>query len=987
MAGFTGALGSLWVEIGARISGFESAMADVSNRIDTGISEINNKISSVDFTAMGESMTRAGAALTAGVTAPIIGIGAASVSAAAQMDSLVRGLTAVTGSSEAANTQLERLKEVAKLPGLGFEEAIQGSINLQAAGFSATEAENALKGFGNALATVGKGKADLDGVILALGQIASKGKISAEEINQLAERVPQIRQIMQQAFGTADTEVLQKAGIGAQQFVNAVTTELLKLPPVTGGLRNDFENLSDRFNQTMAAIGTNMQPAITSAVTLLSTLLEKLQGVAEWFGTLPTPVQNAALALGAIAAAAGPLLLLFGQLATAIGAIGALFAEGGLLAGIGVTAAGFSAVALAIPLVTAALVALGTWVYANWEPIKATVFQAWEGLSELWHGIWDPIAGWLTVVWDGIATAAAPVWDPISNFFHTIWDGVAPYFSSAWEGIKTALGSVWGAIKSTASTIWGGIVSVFETFLEWAAKIPGANKLMNLDDAWNSAKKAGEELKKTSDATEDFSKKANAAGGSASKPIPKLAGAIKSVGKAAKDADDDMKPLIRSNPVLNEMVKQLEGSHRKWASEMAAAKIALMNLKDGMPPMLQASDELKASIDNVTTAMGNAKIAAPPFGAEIAAAIGMALPEPPKLTAAFNDSLGNMKGALGTHKTDQANTWGQVKTDAENALGAIPGKWSGILSGIHSDTKNTSTGLPGLKGLWDTFSTDVSGVISGLTKDIGGKLFTGDLSFIQNGIKGLKDLGKSFLDDFVSLATRTGQELLNGVISDLIGGKGFGGIADSIKNAGNVFKDVFGGASSNVPGVPSGGGGGGSIPTGGGGSGSGGGIGGVAGAVNLVSGIVSAVAGVVTAIGTVRLEGTMNAVEHNTRYAMMYLGERSDGGILGVMFRVGEYLQYVQPLLDGVNAKLNDWLEPLTGQLAHVVEAIPQLQRRLDEISHNTLWGSASDRDNTTLLTAMRDLLGTNRQPTITVTINGVSVPSTAIQLRTQGLI
>src|SRR5215210_433175 len=101
----------------------------------------------------------------AGAAAGAFGILA--IKAAGNMQSLRMGLDAVSGSSEESEKQLVRLREVAKLPGLGFQEAIQGSVNLQAAGLSANTAERALKSFGNALATVGKGKAELSGVILA----------------------------------------------------------------------------------------------------------------------------------------------------------------------------------------------------------------------------------------------------------------------------------------------------------------------------------------------------------------------------------------------------------------------------------------------------------------------------------------------------------------------------------------------------------------------------------------------------------------------------------------------------------------------------------------------------------------------------------------------------------------------------------------------------------------------------------------------------
>lgn len=173
------------------------------------------------------------------------------------IDSLKQGLIAVSGSEEEAEKQLRRLKELAKMPGLGFEQVIQGSVNLQAAGLSAQVAEDAMLGFGNALATVGRGKEDLDGVNRALGQIMSKGKVSAEEINQLAERVPQIRMIMKEAFGTANTEELQKMGIDSEEFITKVVAALKKLPPAASSLQAEVDNLSDSWTQLMYGGGSS----------------------------------------------------------------------------------------------------------------------------------------------------------------------------------------------------------------------------------------------------------------------------------------------------------------------------------------------------------------------------------------------------------------------------------------------------------------------------------------------------------------------------------------------------------------------------------------------------------------------------------------------------------------------------------------------------------------------------------------------------------
>lgn len=263
-----------------------------------------------------DHMRSLGQAMTIGLTLPLVALGKSSVDAAVKMDSLKRGLTAVTGSSKEAERQLVRLKEVAKLPGLGFREAIQGSINLQAAGLSARMAERSLMAFGNALATVGKGKAELDGVNLALTQIAAKGKVSAEEINQLQERLPQIRQLMRDAFGSADTEVLAKRGIGSDTFITKIIESLEKLPKVSGGAQNAMENFADSLDAMKVAIGESILPMLTRTMDMLE---PKVKAVAEWFKRLTPEAKNFVTTLGVGLAAGGPVLLGFSALIGALG--------------------------------------------------------------------------------------------------------------------------------------------------------------------------------------------------------------------------------------------------------------------------------------------------------------------------------------------------------------------------------------------------------------------------------------------------------------------------------------------------------------------------------------------------------------------------------------------------------------------------------------------------------------------------------------------
>lgn len=196
--------------------------------------------------------------------------------AAVRFDRLMLALETVAGSASEARKQFERLKVVAQAPGLGLEEAIQGSVRLQSAGFSARTAERALKSFGNALAIVGRGRAELDGVTIALTQIANKTQVSAEEINQLAERLPQIRRAMQAAFGTSSTEALQKMGVQPMFFIERIIEQFEKLKPLSGSISNDMENLGDKFTIAFASAGRILLPFAREILPQISKLLDQI---------------------------------------------------------------------------------------------------------------------------------------------------------------------------------------------------------------------------------------------------------------------------------------------------------------------------------------------------------------------------------------------------------------------------------------------------------------------------------------------------------------------------------------------------------------------------------------------------------------------------------------------------------------------------------------------------------------------------------------
>lgn len=218
-----------------------------------------------------------------GGVAAIGAVALESLSASMKRQSQVAGLTGV--SLENVSDQIERLEEMAKLPGLGFDQALQGSIKLQAVGLSAAKAEATIAEMGNALALVGGGSQDLEGVILAITQIISKGKVSAEEINQIAERLPQVRSLMKEAFGTADTDALQKMGIESEVFIDGLVGAASGLTRASATSKTELENLKDAWKSLMVELGSGPEGMLGS---LFAGLSKGLSGVESWVDKVKT---------------------------------------------------------------------------------------------------------------------------------------------------------------------------------------------------------------------------------------------------------------------------------------------------------------------------------------------------------------------------------------------------------------------------------------------------------------------------------------------------------------------------------------------------------------------------------------------------------------------------------------------------------------------------------------------------------------------------
>lgn len=406
-------------------------LADDISKLDKEITEATKKIPKLksgleSLKDVGDKISSVGKSLSIGLTAPIVALGVASIKTYGDLEAMKKGLIAVMGSAGAAESEFTKLLEVAKLPGLGLKEAAKGSVTLQSAGFSADRARQSLLAFGNALATVGKGGVELGMVNLALSQLQNKSSGFGQDLRQLTEQLPQLRSALQNAFGTIDTEKIGKMGVTGAQVVDKLITEFEKLPKVTGGINNAFENLKDAIFINLSKIGQNIDKSFNISA-IVDKLIGYLNSAVEAFENLSPSVQKAIIVVAGLAAAAGPLLVVIGSILAVIPSV---------IAGFTAMSGALAVMTGPIGLVVIGIGAIIAAVVSNWDKIKPYILNTINYFRELYS---ESIV--LRVAITAIATTFKNVFSVVSNVLKTAYE-IFKSFAKATADLFSGIGSI-----------------------------------------------------------------------------------------------------------------------------------------------------------------------------------------------------------------------------------------------------------------------------------------------------------------------------------------------------------------------------------------------------------------------------------------------------------------------------------------------------------------------------------------------------------------
>lgn len=205
------------------------------------------------------------ASLSSGISTALVGVGAAGTTAAAGLSLYTKSLidlstvsikatadfeqnhmalATMTGSAEKATMFLRELEAFSARTPFEFTQLLASTRLMTAFGIETQKVIPMLTNIGDAAAALGLGPEKIQLITLALGQMTAKGKVSGEEMRQLAENGIRGWQYLADAAGKSIEEIQdlsEKGMLDAKAAVNVILA----------GMNRDFGGMVDVQSQTI----------------------------------------------------------------------------------------------------------------------------------------------------------------------------------------------------------------------------------------------------------------------------------------------------------------------------------------------------------------------------------------------------------------------------------------------------------------------------------------------------------------------------------------------------------------------------------------------------------------------------------------------------------------------------------------------------------------------------------------------------------------
>lgn len=362
------------------------------------------------------------------IAAGMASVASVSVIMSAKMDMTKRAFETLTGSVEKAQQHLDELEKFGATTPFEFAGLTEASKKMQAYGFDVQAVIPVLTVLGDAAMAVGLGQEGIDRVTLAIGQMNAKGKVSAEEMRQLAETGLPVWDILAGKLGVTTAKAMdmaKKGAISAKEGITAILTGLEDrfggmMDKVAGEIPQSFSNMKDSVGSIMRTLGSNITDAFD--------LKTKFKNAADWLGDFATVAKKAGIK------EAFEQMVPESVKTTIVAISGAI---------IGIAVPAFMMLAGSVIAATWPLITVGSIVGL----IAVAMYKNWFGLGPFFQGLWTGIVNvfiWAKDLISGIVEKIGAMASWVGNKIASL---------KAFLGIKTEVAAVNDEIvKATEST-------------------------------------------------------------------------------------------------------------------------------------------------------------------------------------------------------------------------------------------------------------------------------------------------------------------------------------------------------------------------------------------------------------------------------------------------------------------------------------------------------------------------------------------------------
>lgn len=254
------AIGDLVVNLVARTKQFTGPMTSAVGALSQLKSAAASSTSGLGGVTAGLGAAGVAATAVVGLAGAIGLVAGKAVAMAASLETSTVAFETLLGSADAAREHLGQLQQFAAKTPFEFNELVGASRRLMALGFESSQTLPILRVVGDAVGALGLGSEGIDRVTLALGQMNAKGKVSAQEINQLAE-----------AGIPAWDMIAKKMGIGIPEAMklaeNGAISSGVGINAVMEGMQQKFGGGMEKQSSTLAGVWSTLRDSVGLVMT------------------------------------------------------------------------------------------------------------------------------------------------------------------------------------------------------------------------------------------------------------------------------------------------------------------------------------------------------------------------------------------------------------------------------------------------------------------------------------------------------------------------------------------------------------------------------------------------------------------------------------------------------------------------------------------------------------------------------------------------